>query len=289
MDSSIRSICIYGGLVSSQLHGFQQGPMDISRMGRYVIDASNLGNSLANIDFKVIPDINNTWGPGLYAYQDRLPSGINPQKLDNIYWVSLGLWEELTTQFMYEAYSNSNYPTIFTQKQILEIANQGIPASLFRLHTSSNESMKIADSYQSPPGYIILSPQFVPRDNEGDSTNGYLISVVFTPKRNEIWIFEAWNLKNGPICKLHHPQFNIGYSFHTAWLPQISSRASNYKVSVKQDYQNSVETFFDALPKSLTIEFLKLHKDEFKKLFTQLEYLFELQPKEKDLHQFSVK
>ena len=80
--------------VPKNLPGMELNEMDISRLGRYVIDRNPI-----QIEPKVIWDIECTWGLGLYAYIDRLPSGKTPRKLDNIYWISFGLWKDLTTNF----------------------------------------------------------------------------------------------------------------------------------------------------------------------------------------------
>lgn len=227
------------GPVPDDLLGTQQGEMDISHMGRHVIDANTLRDSQPKIESTVISDCICTWGPGLYTYLERLPSsGMTPKKLDNIYWVSFGLWKELTIQFMYDQYKDYKYREV-PLEQLLELAKKGIPPCLYRLHTSS---MKIADYYQCPEGHMLLSPQFMPRrGGEESSTNGYIVCTAFTPERDEIWIFDAANLKRGPLCKLHAPKLNIGLSLHTAWLQNISPRQASYKIPIKQDFQELVE------------------------------------------------
>ncbi|MCP6758336.1 MAG: carotenoid oxygenase family protein [Fischerella sp. CENA71] len=267
--------------VSPCLSGTQQSPMDISRMGRYVIDVNNL-----SIEEKVVidhPDC--TWGVGLFAYLDRLPSsGMTPKKLDNIYWVSFGLWQELTTEFMREQYEDYRYRKVPLDK-VLQLAKEGKPSCLFRLNTTSTESMRIDDYYQFPPGHIALSPQFIPRSfGEESSTNGYIMCTVFTPDRDEIWIFDAENLNvEKPLCKLYHPQLNFGLSLHTAWLQNLSSAQDKYKVAVEKDYPRStlekLLNFVDDLS-SLTDSFtpsggkdLKTEvKEEIQNLFEQQIY-----------------
>ncbi|PSB45507.1 lignostilbene-alpha,beta-dioxygenase [Cyanosarcina cf. burmensis CCALA 770] len=222
--------------VSPRLSGTQQSPMDISRMGRYVIDVNNL-----KIEEKVVidhPDC--TWGAGLFTYLDRLPSsGMTPKKLDNIYWVSFGLWQQLTTEFMREQYEDYPYRKVALD-QVLQIAKAGKPSCLFRLNTASNESMRIDDDdyFEFPPGYIALSPQFIPRSlGEESSANGYIMCTVFTPDRDEIWIFDAENLNvEKPLCKLYHPQLNFGLSLHTTWLQNLSPAQNKYRVAIEEDY-----------------------------------------------------
>lgn len=228
-----------GETLPEYIHGMQQSAMDISQMGRYEIDVSGQEPEIASQ--KVITDDTYTWGAGLFAYFDRLPSsGLTPERLDNIYWISYGLWKDLTTDFMYDLYKEYKYREK-SREEVLRLAEEGIPATLFRLNTSSNEAMAIADSYQFPSSHLVLSPQFLPRkEGEESSTNGYIVCAVFTPKGDELWIFEAGYLNKGPLCKLAYPQLNFGLSLHTTWLQNISFQPPRYNYSAREDYQELV-------------------------------------------------
>lgn len=253
--------------VPSDLLGTQQGQMDISQMGRHIIDVNTLGNSEPLIESTLMSHSICTWGPGLCTYSPSL--GMTPKKLDNIYWVSFGLWKELTIQFMYEQYKNYKYRQI-PLEELLELAKKGIPSCLYRLHTPS---MTIPDYYQCEKGYLLLSPQFVPRPNcKGSSTNGYIVCTAFTPEQDEIWIFDAEQLNQGPKCKLSHPIFNIGLSLHTAWLENISSRQAKYKILVKQDYQSLVKDWLNFVDNLATIDSPTKNeiKEEIKNLFEEI-------------------
>ena len=237
--------------VKSGLLGMEQSEMDISRLGRYEIDGET-GEILGQ---KVIPEVFSleteecrcTWGIALYAYLERLPSSLYPtlppEKIDNIYWVSLGLWKDLITEFicdLYKHYKNQKVPL----QELLRIAEEeGRPSCLFRVDTASTQSMNIADCYEFPPGHIGLSPQFVPRGDGNSSTNGYIVCTVWFGNSYEIWIFEAWDLKQGPQWKLSHPSLNFGLTLHAVWLPTIGSHQARYNVPVRQDYQDLVEQF----------------------------------------------
>jgi len=236
------------------LHGMQQCEMDISRMGRYEIDFSQEKPEISTQ--KVITDELCTWGPGLFAYQDRLPStGMTPKKLENIYWISFGLWDDLMTNEMYKLYEDYKY-RIVSLEDLLDRGKAGIPATLFRLDTSSNESMAIADYYEFPQGHIVLSPQFVPRANgSGDSTDGYIFCLVFSPQGDEIWVFDAADLQK-PICKLKHPELNFAFSLHSTWLPEVSDRQPDPNYSVRDDYQDSVEDLLKFLDNILLFPFI---------------------------------
>jgi carotenoid cleavage dioxygenase-like enzyme len=222
----------------SHLSGITMNPMDISRMGRYVIDVVNRNEK--PIESKIISDRKCTWGPGIYTYRDTMDSGMPPEKLEDIYWISFGLWKELMTQFMCDLYQDYQYQQV-PLSEVLRLAEKGIPVCLFRLHTSS---MEIADYYEFPKGYRVNSPQFVPRKGgEDSSTDGYIVCAVLFKDSNEYWIFDAKNLSQGPKCKLRHPSLNFGLTLHAIWLPKIAPHQAKYNVPVRQDYQDLIEQF----------------------------------------------
>jgi carotenoid cleavage dioxygenase-like enzyme len=220
--------------IAKRVYSMEPNEMDISRLGRYVID----GNRGEVIQSNVIYSSPYTWGTGLYTYRDRLSSGRQPKRLDNIYWISFGLWQETMTKFLYDLYKDAPYRAVALE-DLLDLAKQGVPSSLFRLHTL-DDSLKIADSYQFPRGYIGSSPQFIPRHGSEDNSQGYIICTVFTPQNNEFWIFDGGNLAHGPLTKLGHQALNFGFSLHTAWLPKIGRRQGSYNVPVKLDFQELV-------------------------------------------------
>jgi carotenoid cleavage dioxygenase-like enzyme len=221
--------------VPSSLCGMQQDETDVSRLGRYKID----GETGTLLESKVIYDVSFTWFIALYTYRDLLVPGKPVSKLDNIYWITLGLWKELLTKFMFNLYKDYPYRAVPLDK-LLKIADQGVPACLFRQDTNT---MEIVDRYNFPDGYMVSSPQFIPRsDGDNSSTNGYIVCAVFAPERNEIWIFDAENLKQ-PKCKLYDPKssLNFGLSIHTTWLPKIGRRTASYCIPVREDYDPIVK------------------------------------------------
>jgi hypothetical protein len=238
--------------IGTDLHSMEASEMDISRLGRYVID----GDKGTLTESKVIYSSPYTWGTGLYAYRDRLSSGKQSSKIENIYWTSLGLWPELMTQFFLDLYQDSPYQAV-PLDNLLDLAKQGVPSYLFRLQTRE-DSLTIKDSYPFPKGCMCSSPQFIPRrGSEDSSTDGYIVCTVYKPESrqsNEYWIFDAANLAGGPLCTLSHPDLNFGYSLHTAWLPKIGPRQVNYNVPIRSDFQELV--------KEQSLEIQKLFKEE---------------------------
>ena len=165
----------------------------------------------------------------------------------------MGCWPELLTKHGLELYKNYKYRDV-TEDEVINLTKEGIQSNLLRLHikplTSVSESegrLEIQDVYQFPSNSFGTSPQFVPRaDGTGDSTDGYLVCVVHhgtdeeTDNGNEIWIFDAANLKQGPVCQLWHPQLKLGFTVHTTWLPKIAKRTATYNIPVEEDYKDLV-------------------------------------------------
>jgi carotenoid cleavage dioxygenase-like enzyme len=228
-----------GRSLPSRLDGMLAiGQMDVNRLGRYKIN----GETGAIADSQVIHDDRITFGVGLYTYRERLLSGEFPSKIENIYWHSWGFWEELMPKFIFDLYKDYKH-RMLGEEVMRNLPNQKPkPVYLFRVDT---ESMEFADAYEFPIGYMMSSPQFVPRkDGTGSSTDGYIVCIVLTPEsetQDEIWIFDADKLAKGPICKLTHPLFKVGYTLHTTWLPTISSRKASYCIPVREDYQALVD------------------------------------------------
>jgi hypothetical protein len=38
------------------------------------------------------------------------------------------------------------------------------------------------------------------------------------------------------LCRLSHPDFDPGYTVHTAWLERIEPRTAPYRIDVRHDY-----------------------------------------------------
>ncbi|MBW4513559.1 MAG: carotenoid oxygenase family protein [Scytonematopsis contorta HA4267-MV1] len=222
--------------VPSYLCGMENNETDIGRLGRYVINGET-GNILSS---HLISDAECTWGVELFAYPERYPKTGQPlERLEDIYWTSLGLWKDLMTKFIVDTYKDYKYRQVPLSK-VLNFANKGVPAYLFRLHASPTEALKIIDRYKFPPGHITSSPQFIPRRNAEKATDGYIICTVWYENKNEFWLFNANDLSKGPLCKLSHPSLDFAFTLHTAWLPTIGRRKANYYIKVREDYKELV-------------------------------------------------
>jgi hypothetical protein len=230
-----------------RLYGAIAGPRDISKFGCHVVNGKT--GKLVKEYQDVIMDENYTWGPAIYTYQEH-PL---PDRLQDIYWICLGCWEDLKTQHMVHLYKNYKYREL-SLKLIDEITKKGRPSNLLRLHIAPQESVKegenrlsIADAYQFPDGYWVMSPQFVPRSDSRISTDGYIVCLVHygdgsdETNGNEVWIFNGADLKSGPVCKLWHPQFNVAFTIHTTWLQKVEKRTASYCIDPQEDYNKIVQ------------------------------------------------
>ena len=228
--------------------------MDIGRMGRYVIDATN-GNLK---DTQIFQDWDYTWAVALYAYSDikQGDDWLPPEQFENIYWNAYGASEDLLADFVFKMYKDYKYREV-DPDLVKQVAAEGKPSNLFRLDV---QQMKICDSYQFPPGYYGNSPQFIPSANStGESTDGYITcSVNYNTEadnsllsgQGEIWIFDAKNLKSGPRCRLSHPQLKFAFTTHTTWLPKIAPRQPGlYCIPVEQDFEDMVKQAAVEFPK----------------------------------------
>ncbi|CAN98217.1 hypothetical protein sce8047 [Sorangium cellulosum So ce56] len=216
---------------------FPLGQADVNRIGRYTLDAA----AERVVDQAVFADPARALGVGLYAYRETGASWMPPDRLVNVYWRGGGIWDELSTEFidrLYAAHPHRSLPLPALRRMRAE---GGHPDSLFRFN---HRAMRIEDRYEFPRravGSWLSSLQFVPRrGGSGADTDGYVVAIVATPCRAEVWIFDATNLARGPLCKLGHPTFRPGLTLHTAWLNSVAPWRGGYRVPVREDYEEFV-------------------------------------------------
>lgn len=225
------------------------GAMDVGRIGRYVIDAE--AGTL--VEQQSLHHKSFTWGIGLYAYRQDGRHGASPgARHTSIYWQSLGFWPELLSKFIYKLYANYPHRLVPLSELLGGPKNpESRPSTLFRVDTTS---MEIVDCYPFPQqrlddgswqSWICGSPQFIPRCNPDSTpvaqhhdpdTDGWIFCVAVSEQSKEIWIFDAADLASGPLCRLSHPDFDPGYTVHTAWLERIEPRTAPYRIDVRHDY-----------------------------------------------------
>ncbi len=233
-DSFVQSPPAPGPVEDSieRLVGMTVSTTDLNYLARYVID-SEAGKVK---DAQLVSDRTCTWAPAIYADVGNL--GV-PERYDHIYWIAWGCWDELLTQFILNLYKRYKYRQM-PIAEVLKAASDGAPPALCHLDTTT---MKIVDKYLFPPDHFGNSPQFIPRGDGSDQTDGYLTCLVLMDQKDgqptsQIWIFDAQNLAQGPICKLGDPTGTIqfGLTIHTTWIPEIAPRTASYHVPVQADF-----------------------------------------------------
>lgn len=208
------------GCLRTDLRGVLVGTTDLGTFGRYVFDAKsgtllNSENIGAPGNHPDLPPQANSWMPAVYSHADLTPT---QTQIEKIYWISWGFSWEVLPQRIYDAYKFRE----FREMPLASLPDTDLPPTLLCLDTAQ---MKVVDAYALPPGHALFSPQFIP---DSDPTQpGFVACVVLAddaedPNRpsDQIWIFQADNLKQGPICKLHHPDLNLGLTLHSTWLSE---------------------------------------------------------------------
>ena len=256
-------------------------PTDISRLGRLEIDAKTgtlidhqmfpnrdcseeIDRQIAErqkdpIDNQIDPKYLLTWSTAFYVYPDRRPTS----NLTDIFWNNWGAWPDTLTTRTLLAYED--YPQrIVDVERAKSLIYEGIPSSLCHLKVNKNDDgvtieLNEDNYYQFDKRNLGTSAQFIPRPNAKDQTDGYIVCMVLTSDRllsqptnedndpqwsqnSEVWIFDAQNLNQGALYKLSHPKLNIGFSFHTTWLPKVESPKRKLPYEVDKDYDPLVET-----------------------------------------------
>lgn len=231
---------------------------DVNHLSSYVINTKTGSIQRQDVDYG--DDISQyPWSIAFYAYRESA-NHQQPDRFENLYWNSWGLWGDLFTDFITKIYKHYQ-PRILDIEKVKELAKkQGIPAQLCRVKIDRKEAsgtapklaLKMVDRYQFPPGYFGTSAQFIPRAGTTSSEEGYLVCMVLYDDdkneaktgQSEIWIFDAQDFSRNsdgeqcyPLYRLSHPQLNFGFTAHTTWLADIQS-PSVRQYDVVKDHQN---------------------------------------------------
>ncbi|MEC7985920.1 MAG: carotenoid oxygenase family protein [Myxococcota bacterium] len=218
---------LYTGAPSNpELNGMLSATTDIGVLGRYVIDTQ----SGTLVESKVLHDERLYGGPSLYTFHGNHA----PAQFQEIWWLSFGLSPELRLQKTEGAYANHPY----RHTALSDLPTESVPPSLCRVDAVN---LEIVDDYSFPQGRWASSPNFIPKTG-GAQNEGYIYCTVVsdddqTPGStgDEIWIFDAQNLAQGPLCRLGSPNLKLPLtrlSVHLEALPTGDA----YEISVFEDY-----------------------------------------------------
>lgn len=225
---------VTGEPVRPDLVGFFASGTDECAMGRYVIDAWS--NSVVESEV-LFDDVRMMGTAALYTHK-----GMDVRDAyENVYWLSLGYSEELRLSRLEELYAD--YP--YRRFELDDLPTETVPGSLYRIY---HPTMEIVDTYIFPSGRLPVSPQFVPRTGSQTDTDGYIVVWMCSDDTetdgssgDEVWIFDAANLSQGPLTRLGHPDLNIPFTLHTAWMNEIGPRTAEYQVPIREDIGDAVD------------------------------------------------
>ncbi|MBK6264811.1 carotenoid oxygenase family protein [Marivirga sp. S37H4] len=249
-----------GELIDAQRVGMLAvGEMDIGKIGKVLIDVKNRDVLESESTFlHLTGDLDekdpgpHTWGVGLYTYRDMLSPDKNVDKIEHVFWQAYGMSDQMLTDFMYNLYECSDRNRIYSAEEMLGFSKKGAP---FILQTVETASMKVIDHYSFPNDTFMWSLQFVPSSNLNSgivsSLNGYILCTVVGKEENsynlssyysEIWLFDAKNLKRGPVVKLHHESLQFAFTIHSVWVEKaLNVSIPSYKIDIRQDYNEQIK------------------------------------------------
>lgn len=230
----------------TDLEGMIVGPVDISFLGRYVINA----HQGTLVEAKVVCDPEATWSVSLYTYPETQKSSIQ-----TIYWLAWGFYRELVPKRIYDAYKNYRYRGVAAENLTTSRDEcEDKPSYLLKLNTAT--STIDLDRYCFPSDRFPSSPQFVPKAS--NSEEGYIVCTVVSDHPSspdstgdEVWIFDAQQLSKGPQYRLAHPRLDFGLTIHTEWLSDIKQRHSETEAqklreeTFDQDYTQVIQQLAD--------------------------------------------
>ncbi|MAA78568.1 MAG: hypothetical protein CL916_04855 [Deltaproteobacteria bacterium] len=219
-----------GSTCDPELHGMICATTDTGVLGKYIIDA----DSMTILESQLIQDERLMGGPSLYTFDGHHA----PEEFDTIWWLSFGISPELRAQKTEAAYADYPYRHI----PLSDLPTENVPPILCRVDV---KTMSIEEDYSFPNGRFVSSPTFVPKTS-GEDGEGYIYCIVVSDddqtegsSGDEIWIFDAQNLSQGPLCRLGHPSLNLPMTLHSLYLESLPS-GDSYSVSIYDDYNTQI-------------------------------------------------
>ncbi|WP_020409596.1 carotenoid oxygenase family protein [Hahella ganghwensis] len=210
----------FGGWVDKPISGYPTAPVDIGGLVRARIRVHRFSAEEIKEDFSVVRDLR-CWDMNDPAYRGHFQF---PDTFEHIYWAAIGYRPEHLPSRVANAYKD--YPhRVFSNGSLPEMSQ---PSAL--LHFDCN-AMAITDAYEFPSDCVMRTPQFMNRPGSTAQDDGYLFTAVVRKdptngrgNGKEIWIFDAGNLSQGPVCILSNPNLNFATTNHALWVESIGPR-----------------------------------------------------------------
>ena len=231
---------------------FAIGSMDLSRFGKWVMNGET-GKLLEDkskeyVQKGKVDDDNigpNSWSIGLYGHRDLISGDIVPEEVKCAWFVANGTDPRMLSKFIYELYKE--YPNrILDIDEVKRCTELNLPFGIVRVDT---DKMEAGDYYQCPHRTYIRSIQFAnnttPTPGVPEELDGYLVCTVQVGEEqkdkswdytSQIWVFDATDVSKGPVCKMEHRKMKFCFTLHSAWIPEAQKSEMEYKVDIKEDY-----------------------------------------------------
>ncbi len=171
----------------------------------------------------------NTWGVGLWGQDPR-----SWTKLGTAFYQSFGFNPAYLPKREAELYADYPFGASFSR----EVPIDALPESIIapKLVHIDHESMRDLQAFHLDTYTLVSSPTFVPRKNRTSDDEGYLLVTVASDARDELWVFDATDLAQGPVCKLSHDKLDFPFTLHSTWMESLEPRAKGYAIDRREDY-----------------------------------------------------
>lgn len=212
-----------GGPVSPDLLGcFALGVMDRSKLGRVVCSLESGAWSARFEESDSSPMFPPQWGLAL-GTTDTSSGPSEP-----VTWNAVGFWRELYTQEVWDLYEDLPMRDAALEDLREWAEHGGPPASLVTVDPKTNQ---VVDAWWDGDRELFLStPQVV-----GDRWLAVMVwhdeDTNEDSSGTELWLFERGRLSEGPIARLGHPRWWLGFTMHGHWAATIARRTAPYRVS----------------------------------------------------------
>lgn len=211
----------FGNRVDENISGYPVAPVDVGGLVRARIQVTQQSAVEIKSDFRLLRNENTMWDLNDPAYRGHFQF---PESFDHIYWAAIGYRPEHLVKRVADAYEN--YPNRLYNNHSLP--NTSKPSALIHMNC---QDMSIADQYQFPEDCVMRTPQFMNRPGSSDQDHGYIFTAVVrkypsgeASKGKEIWIFDAKNLAQGPLCILANSQLDFATTNHALWVETVAPR-----------------------------------------------------------------
>lgn len=108
-------------------------------------------------------------------------------------------------------------------------------------HEPINENRAEKDIWVSKPRSFLQEPVFVPKKDAKNEDDGWILSVCFNvdTMTNDLLIFDATNIPDGPVAKVHLP-FHIPIDFHGFFTKAYMGPQNGHFASSSYDIREGV-------------------------------------------------